>query len=40
MAKAKAKAKPKRCGAKTKSGTKCKNNATGKSKYCATHKKC
>jgi hypothetical protein len=34
-----AKAKKARCGAKTKEGKKCKNNASGKSKYCASHKK-
>jgi hypothetical protein len=27
------------CGAKTTKGEKCKNPVTGKSKYCATHKK-
>jgi hypothetical protein len=27
------------CAAKTKEGNKCKNSATGKSKFCATHKK-
>ena len=32
-------AKAKRCGAKTKAGTKCKNSAVGKSKFCTTHKK-
>jgi hypothetical protein len=34
-----AKAKRARCAAKTTKGTKCKNPVTGKSKYCATHKK-
>lgn len=28
-----------KCAAKTKQGTKCKNIATGKSKFCASHKK-
>jgi hypothetical protein len=28
-----------KCAAKTTAGTKCKNTATGKSKFCATHKK-
>lgn len=37
-AKAKA-AKKARCAAKTKEGKKCKNTATGKSKFCASHKK-
>jgi hypothetical protein len=31
--------KKEKCAAKTKEGTKCKNTATGKSKFCATHKK-
>ncbi len=34
-----AKAKKVKCAAKTKAGKKCKNNAIGKSKYCAAHKK-
>jgi len=28
-----------KCAAKTKEGKKCKNAASGKSKFCATHKK-
>ncbi len=28
-----------KCAAKTKAGKKCKNTATGKSKFCASHKK-
>lgn len=28
-----------KCVAKTKSGTKCKNTPSGKSKFCASHKK-
>ncbi len=28
-----------KCAAKTKEGKKCKNVASGKSKFCATHKK-
>jgi hypothetical protein len=32
-------AKKVRCGAKTKEGKQCKNTASGKSKFCATHKK-
>jgi len=45
MAKAKKKAvkakkvKKVRCPAKTKEGKRCKNNASGKSKFCAAHKK-
>jgi len=42
MAKAKkkaVKAKKVRCPAKTKEGKGCKNNASGKSKFCAAHKK-
>ena len=34
-----AKAKKVKCAAKTTKGTKCKNTASGKSKYCTTHKK-
>ena len=34
-----AKAKKVRCSAKTKEGKKCKNFASGKSKFCAAHKK-
>jgi hypothetical protein len=37
--KAKKTAKKKKCAAKTKSGKKCKNYATGRSKFCAAHKK-
>jgi hypothetical protein len=33
------KAKVVKCAAKTREGKKCKNNAVGKSKFCATHKK-
>jgi hypothetical protein len=33
------KAKAARCAAKTKEGKRCKNTATGKSKFCASHKK-
>jgi len=32
-------AKTPKCVAKTKEGKKCKNTASGKSKFCATHKK-
>jgi len=32
-------AKTSKCAAKTKEGKKCKNTASGKSKFCATHKK-
>ena len=32
-------AKAKKCAAKTKAGTKCKKNACGRSKFCASHKK-
>jgi hypothetical protein len=32
-------AKKAKCAAKTAAGTKCKNSATGKSKFCAAHKK-
>jgi hypothetical protein len=41
MAKAKKKTKVKkvRCAAKTKEGKKCKNTATGRSKFCSSHKK-
>ncbi len=28
-----------KCAAKTKEGKQCKNSVTGKSKFCATHKK-
>jgi hypothetical protein len=28
-----------KCAAKTSKGTECKNTVTGKSKFCATHKK-
>jgi len=35
----KAKAKKVRCAAKTKEGKRCKKDAVGKSKYCATHRK-
>jgi hypothetical protein len=28
-----------RCPAKTKAGKRCKNNAAGRSKFCASHKK-
>ena len=35
-----AKEKQSKCVAKTKKGTKCKKPASGKSKYCAGHKKC
>jgi hypothetical protein len=28
-----------KCAAKTKEGKQCKNSATGKSKFCASHKK-
>lgn len=31
-------AKKAKCAAKTKQGTKCKNVAAGKSKFCASHK--
>ncbi len=31
--------KKKRCAAKTKQGTQCKRSASGRSKFCATHKK-
>ena len=34
-----AKVKKAKCAAKTTKGKKCKNLATGKSKFCATHKK-
>ena len=34
-----AKAKKVKCAAKTKEGKKCKNTASGKSKFCASHKK-
>lgn len=33
------KTKKKRCASYTKDGKRCKNYATGKSKYCAQHKK-
>jgi hypothetical protein len=41
MAKAKKAKKEKkvRCAATTKEGKKCKNNASGKAKFCASHKK-
>ena len=43
MAKAKKKAAKKvkktRCPAKTKAGKRCKNSASGRSKFCAAHKK-
>lgn len=39
MPKKKAKAKKVRCAAKTKAGKRCKNYASGRSKYCASHKK-
>ncbi len=39
MAAKKKAAKKVRCAAKTKEGKKCKNNASGKSKFCAAHKK-
>ncbi len=41
MAKAKKvkKEKKARCAATTKEGKKCKNSASGKSKFCAAHKK-
>jgi hypothetical protein len=32
-------AKTAKCAAKTKEGKKCKNSASGKSRFCATHKK-
>jgi hypothetical protein len=32
-------AKKLRCAAKTKEGKRCKNTASGKSKFCASHKK-
>jgi hypothetical protein len=32
-------AKKAKCAAKTVAGKKCKNNAVGKSKFCASHKK-
>ena len=32
-------AKTPKCAAKTKEGKKCKNTASGKSKFCVTHKK-
>jgi len=32
-------AKKAKCAAKTKEGKNCKNTATGKSKFCASHKK-
>ncbi|OPZ89023.1 MAG: hypothetical protein BWY73_01582 [candidate division TA06 bacterium ADurb.Bin417] len=32
-------AKKAKCAGKTVDGKKCKNNAVGKSKFCATHKK-
>jgi hypothetical protein len=35
---AKAKAKKVRCAAKTQAGTRCKNSAAPRSKFCATHK--
>ena len=35
---AKQKVKKARCQAVTKAGTKCKNSAAGRSKYCASHK--
>ena len=38
-AKKKPAAKKVRCAAKTKDGKKCKNYASGKSKFCAAHKK-
>jgi hypothetical protein len=34
-----AKVKKAKCAAKTSKGKKCKNVASGKSKFCATHKK-
>lgn len=34
-----AKAKTVRCPAKTKEGKRCKNKASGRSKFCASHKK-
>jgi hypothetical protein len=34
-----AKSKNVRCAAKTKQGKRCKNTASGKSKFCASHKK-
>lgn len=37
--KAKAKVKKVKCAGKTKEGKKCKNYASGKSKFCASHKK-
>jgi len=36
---AKTKAKKAKCAAKTKEGKRCKKDAVGKSKYCATHRK-
>jgi hypothetical protein len=33
------KKKAKRCAGKTKAGKRCKNYASGRSKYCAAHKK-
>jgi hypothetical protein len=30
--------KPERCAAKTKAGTRCKKMASGRSKFCASHK--
>jgi hypothetical protein len=38
-AKKKAAKKAARCPAKTKAGKQCKNKASGKSKFCASHKK-
>lgn len=38
-AKKKAAKKAARCPAKTKAGKQCKNRASGKSKFCAAHKK-
>jgi hypothetical protein len=34
-----AQVKKEKCAAKTTKGTECKNTATGKSKFCAAHKK-
>ncbi|MFQ6106327.1 MAG: hypothetical protein ACE5QF_01880 [Thermoplasmata archaeon] len=39
MPKKKAKAKKVRCAAKTKAGKRCKRYASGRSKYCAAHKR-